>query len=130
MKGDMLEHMNKVEKEAREGREQLAEKKEVEKSFTAQEQKWKEELREENREMVGKFGELVKMHDVQRRVVDETMDKHVQAMKALAKAMVVEERADREAKNEQIMEVLNGRIDKNDLAHRNAIDARAQEVRS
>ena len=130
MKGDMLEHMNKVEKEAREGREQLAEKKEVEKSFTAQEQKWKEELREENREMVGKFRELVKMHDVQRRVVDETMDKHVQAMKALAKAMVVEERADREAKNEQIMEVLNGRIDKNDLAHRNAIDARAQEVRS
>ena len=130
MKGDMLEHMNKVEKEAREGREQLAEKKEVEKSFTAQEQKWKEELREENREMVGKFGELVKMHDVQRRVVDETMDKHVQAMKALAKAMVVEERADREAKNEQIMEVLNGRIDQNDLAHRNAIDARAQEVRS
>ena len=89
MKGDMLEHMNKVEKEAREGREQLAEKKEVEKSFTAQEQKWKEELREENREMVGKFRELVKMHDVQRRVVDETMDKHVQAMKALAKAMVV-----------------------------------------
>ena len=130
MKGDMLEHMNKVEKEAREGREQLAEKKEVEKSFTAQEQKWKEELREENRAMVGKFRELVKMHDVQRRVVDETMDKHVQAMKALAKAMVVEERADREAKNEQIMEVLNGRIDQNDLAHRNAIDARAQEVRS
>ena len=37
MKGDMLEHMNKVEKEAREGREQLAEKKEVEKSFTTQE---------------------------------------------------------------------------------------------
>lgn len=58
------------------------------------------------------------------------MDKHVQAMKALAKAMVVEERADREAKNEQIMEVLNGRIDKNDLAHKNAIDARAEEVRS
>ena len=37
MKGDMLEHINKVEKEAREGREQLAEKKEVEKSFTTQE---------------------------------------------------------------------------------------------
>ncbi len=58
------------------------------------------------------------------------MDKHMQAMKALAKALVMEERADREGKNEQILHVLNQRIDNTDLAHRNAIEARAEELRA
>lgn len=64
MKQDVLEHMNKVQKEAKEARAVLAVKKEVETEFESQDSKLKSGLQEQNREMVSKFSELVKMHDV------------------------------------------------------------------